>query len=123
LIRYSASSPPLLISLPPMLYSMSPLPPSSTLFPYTTLFRSQRYIESQHQIGSRWGEISRSGQYSAGDGSAERKRFDAAKRTGTRDRKSTRLNSSHVKTRNPASAWKKKKKTKQPVPRPMTKTR
>src|SRR6266581_2460628 len=49
-------------------------PPRSTLFPYTTLFRSR---------------------LSRGTGRAERRRHRVELRAGGRDRKSTRLNSSH----------------------------
>src|SRR3990172_7001627 len=54
-------------------------PPRSTLFPYTTLFRSGR---SSSPTGSRWG--STRGRCRPMSGSSKR-----------RDRKSTRLNSSH----------------------------
>src|SRR3712207_7645580 len=86
-------------------------PPRSTLFPYTTLFRSIRPGEKIHEIlvseeevvhtelrgenlvilpilpelrrpGSATGELPFRGEYSSGDGT---------------DRKSTRLNSSHAK--------------------------
>src|SRR6266850_1615638 len=49
-------------------------PPRSTLFPYTTLFRSQRRVRTGHRSGSA--------------------RSDPSFRR--RDRKSTRLNSSHL---------------------------
>src|SRR2546421_8950013 len=54
-------------------------PPRSTLFPYTTLFRSAR------------------GPHSAlvGGGGRDRRRRGAPARPERRDRKSTRLNSSH----------------------------
>src|SRR5690554_7285578 len=58
-------------------------PPRSTLFPYTTLFRSGRIFRGGPQIGT------------------EARLFDQepgteADREGGEDRKSTRLNSSHV---------------------------
>src|SRR3712207_7582702 len=69
-------------------------PPRSTLFPYTTLFRSRR--------GGRRGRPHHRGARQAGD-SRERRRAVAAPRgvrgdAGRRraDRKSTRLNSSHA---------------------------
>src|SRR5215475_15528650 len=62
-------------------------PPRSTLFPYTTLFRS------------RPGSCPAAGSPSAGKTSAHR-----------RDRKSTRLNSSHVKISYAVFCLKKKKK-------------
>src|SRR5437870_9928224 len=51
-------------------------PPRSTLFPYTTLFRSERLAARFERLREVPGEISLS--------------------PGTSDRKSTRLNSSHV---------------------------
>src|SRR6266511_5689703 len=61
-------------------------PPRSTLFPYTTLFRSRR----------------------PGTGTATW--TGRAPRSGRRDRKSTRLNSSHVKISYAVFCLKKKKK-------------
>src|SRR5256885_8484055 len=65
-------------------------PPRSTLFPYTTLFRS----DPEHSGD----ELEKGGS----------PRFAVGAEVG-RDRKSTRLNSSHLVTRMPSSAWKKKK--------------
>src|SRR5437879_11842514 len=55
-------------------------PPTSTLFPYTTLFRSERGYQPSRSTGAR-----------------ERRRFhrNDEDRHSTEDRKSTRLNSSH----------------------------
>src|SRR5215475_6234837 len=61
-------------------------PPRSTLFPYTTLFRSLRP-----------------------GGRRERHRAHQARRLGQGDRKSTRLNSSHVKISYAVFCLKKKK--------------
>src|SRR5690348_17551363 len=84
-------------------------PPRSTLFPYTTLFRSEgagkrgqrRVYEKRHELsllcGSRIG----------GD---ERPDPDAAKDAERRDRKSTRLNSSHPSISYAVFCLKKKKK-------------
>src|SRR2546430_12475521 len=60
-------------------------PPRSTLFPYTTLFRSRTYIAEKKQRGQRdW------------EGKQEQQRAVYANRQRVnRDRKSTRLNSSH----------------------------
>src|SRR5690606_40145866 len=66
-------------------------PPRSTLFPYTTLFRSLLH----HQLGD--GASERAGQLHGG--------------LGGLDRKSTRLNSSHVKISYAVFCLKKKKKT------------
>src|SRR5271165_7272193 len=64
-------------------------PPRSTLFPYTTLFRS----ENDWRPGV--------------------ERFESLRCETKRDRKSTRLNSSHVKISYAVFCLKKKKKTKQ----------
>src|SRR5690349_23478722 len=66
------------------------LPPRSTLFPYTTLFRSHLPFlgtGEEKLVGQCAGLVERSDQGSG-------QRFDAAR--GFIDRKSTRLNSSHV---------------------------
>src|SRR5439155_22152912 len=79
-------------------------PPRSTLFPYTTLFRSRR-----HQ------PVNRATQ-SASDLSADELRAGARRlrrlvdRWHRRDRKSTRLNSSHVAISYAVFCLKKKKK-------------
>src|SRR3712207_7666456 len=76
-------------------------PPRSTLFPYTTLFRSQ-------QGSDREGD----GQRSGGDDDAARHahRARAPPRAGPRaDRKSTRLNSSHANISYAVFCLKKKK--------------
>src|SRR6266511_5496632 len=64
-------------------------PPRSTLFPYTTLFRSRHRLDDAHHGG--------------GDLPFRR-----------RDRKSTRLNSSHVKISYAVFCLKKKKKNEAP---------
>src|SRR3989442_6594859 len=76
-------------------------PPRSTLFPYTTLFRSPQPTGGNAVPGSaaapRWDAVHRSiGQRTAAD-------------PGT-DRKSTRLNSSHVRISYAVFCLKKKKK-------------
>src|SRR3989442_11729723 len=72
-------------------------PPRSTLFPYTTLFRSRR-------------------RHGAGPAAAARRCLG---RGGgrTRDRKSTRLNSSHVRISYAVFCLKKKKKRKMDIER------
>src|SRR5256885_3992696 len=63
-------------------------PPRSTLFPYTTLFRSSSTLGTARASGSATWRLGRcSGTLSASF-------FDA--RAGSVDRKSTRLNSSHL---------------------------
>src|SRR5947199_5214349 len=73
-------------------------PPRSTLFPYTTLFRSRAVVGTEHRA-----------QASALDGiglamAARRSRIEAV------DRKSTRLNSSHLGISYAVFCLKKKKK-------------
>src|SRR5438067_9326721 len=81
------------------------LPPRSTLFPYTTLFRS--HVRQRRRLGLR----------DAADGDAglpqrERPVAEAAHQLHAgRDRKSTRLNSSHVSISYAVFCLKKKKKT------------
>src|SRR3989442_8760590 len=77
-------------------------PPRSTLFPYTTLFRSQ--------LGRPAGEI-RGGPVSGTGGAARRR----SSRGGLEDRKSTRLNSSHVRISYAVFCLKKKKKNTEQV--------
>src|SRR5438874_10747076 len=76
---------------------MSRQPPRSTLFPYTTLFRS-----GQH--------LARQGRARRGLGAAGGPRRRAVPRARHRDRKSTRLNSSHVEISYAVFCLKKKKK-------------
>src|SRR2546422_5186814 len=66
-------------------------PPRSTLFPYTTLFRSQATVvpERRQEITTEGGLALQGANRKVGD--AIRRLTDAA----IRDRKSTRLNSSH----------------------------
>src|SRR5439155_26946490 len=84
-------------------------PPRSTLFPYTTLFRSHRLSSHPARVaGSVWGrtgsreeadsvrrrsELAVSGRLSADSACAALQRAESA---DSLDRKSTRLNSSHV---------------------------
>src|SRR5207253_9892421 len=88
-------------------FSMLPPPPRSTLFPYTTLFRSP--IISAAFIGSCPHEFSahrRQSQERASGGS----RATRSARLAPGDRKSTRLNSSHVAISYAVFCLKKKKK-------------
>src|SRR5260221_5121068 len=85
-------------------------PPRSTLFPYTTLFRSRRPLAS--------GDVAVGvdvAQPPLGDG-PHAARFEGGDREGVelarhRDRKSTRLNSSHTVISYAVFCLKKKKKT------------
>src|SRR5438105_9909328 len=87
-------------------------PPRSTLFPYTTLFRSQLGLEMFHLDAGWFRDV--------GDWQADPAKFphgiasvaDFAHRHGLRDRKSTRLNSSHEWISYAVFCLKKKKKNK-----------
>src|SRR5947209_15904680 len=73
---------------------MIPRPPRSTLFPYTTLFRSGTESGGAERVRGRHRAADPRWLRADGDRAAHR---DAARRTRpTRDRKSTRLNSSHA---------------------------
>src|SRR2546427_8836615 len=74
-------------------------PPRSTLFPYTTLFRSRD--------GDRKGDRARV--RAAGREACAREPQSRASRAGGRDRKSTRLNSSHSQISYAVFCLKKKK--------------
>src|SRR5690606_41527665 len=95
--------------LPPSFYSMPRRPPSSTLFPYTTLFRSVFLLRVAELVvvhllelagGAELGALGRGGVAAVEEavlvegGPAELAPLD---QVGRGDRKSTRLNSSHVK--------------------------
>src|SRR2546430_9152332 len=87
-------------------------PPRSTLFPYTTLFRSQRHSRTgpgacrcyrQHRSKVASGQDER-------DKSVERQRLELRRgRRRNLDRKSTRLNSSHSQISYAVFCLKKKK--------------
>src|SRR5207249_9718797 len=70
-------------------------PPRSTLFPYTTLFRSRRHESADN-----------------GNADAIRRRAQSRRIASALDRKSTRLNSSHVSISYAVFCLKKKKKKK-----------
>src|SRR2546422_5946366 len=67
-------------------------PPRSTLFPYTTLFRSHEQQDSERGHGRGHPERSKSAS-TVSTSAASRQRRNGGSRL--RDRKSTRLNSSH----------------------------
>src|SRR5207253_9411814 len=109
---------------PPLLFSLTNRPPPrSTLFPYTTLFRS----DFARAGGTGEGDAQRDGARCAGFENAahgfllnaDQVKFspprldlgpDGAARSRGRDRKSTRLNSSHVAISYAVFCLKKKKK-------------
>src|SRR3712207_9048994 len=74
-------------------------PPRSTLFPYTTLFRSDGLRHDRHRAGLLAGEVQE----------ARRRRVDADRQPDGADRKSTRLNSSHANISYAVFCLKKKK--------------
>src|SRR5438132_8442954 len=82
---------------------MIPPPPRSTLFPYTTLFRSRR---ASHQLA-------RTALQRPRDQLVQGSRVPGGGHRARRDRKSTRLNSSHTVISYAVFCLKKKKKTRQ----------
>src|SRR3712207_7869887 len=86
-------------------------PPRSTLFPYTTLFRSCRLIWSEHHYESHCGHRRWTGRGRGGSRRrpARRRRDGGGGRRRRRDRKSTRLNSSHANISYAVFCFKKKK--------------
>src|SRR3712207_7378818 len=89
-------------------------PPRSTLFPYTTLFRSPDRADGTPAAGGRVGarrRAGRGGRRPRPVGGALRGGHDgqARDRPGRRDRKSTRLNSSHANISYAVFCLKKKK--------------
>src|SRR5690348_18067584 len=95
-------------------------PPRSTLFPYTTLFRSQPGREVDLEADARAAERERSGcrvdpalaavREQRRDDPVAAAGKDARDGEGLRDRKSTRLNSSHPSISYAVFCLKKKKK-------------
>src|SRR5437773_6725533 len=83
-------------------------PPRSTLFPYTTLFRSRDSIECAMLMRSTFVRTS-SGRYVS---ASKRIIWLDQGRCAKRDRKSTRLNSSHITISYAVFCLKKKKKKK-----------
>src|SRR5690349_22537368 len=97
-------------------------PPRSTLFPYTTLFRSPpRRRRLRAGRGNRAPRVDRGPTRNAADAAAVSRRVRAVRQADgdqqrrdavrSRDRKSTRLNSSHVEISYAVFCLKKKKKT------------
>src|SRR5205809_5557745 len=80
---------------------MIPRPPRSTLFPYTTLFRSLKEAQRNRALAS---------QQAAQNAETQAQRLLARLTLGQGDRKSTRLNSSHGYISYAVFCLKKKKK-------------
>src|SRR5438270_6434627 len=83
---------------------MNPPPPRSTLFPYTTLFRSPIFLDRNPQASHGLSIIERSEDVSPGIGLRH-----CNLRALDEDRKSTRLNSSHSQISYAVFCLKKKK--------------
>src|SRR5438445_9931787 len=83
-------------------------PPRSTLFPYTTLFRSEERKVCGHRAGG--GLCIESGWQAAGGNGDFRRRLRSGRKS-RQDRKSTRLNSSHANISYAVFCLKKKKTT------------
>src|SRR3712207_9004955 len=75
-------------------------PPRSTLFPYTTLFRSEKFVEIRPMGDPEKGPFLRDGSVIERTGEAPEQEFVASELVqglgAVQDRKSTRLNSSHA---------------------------
>src|SRR5690349_23567698 len=96
-----------------LILSMLRRPPRSTLFPYTTLFRSQRSIgiAADAAFVQRPTNLHRShDQHRASNEGTDSMKITDIQFGMLRDRKSTRLNSSHVEISYAVFCLKKKKK-------------
>src|SRR3712207_8193862 len=82
-------------------------PPRSTLFPYTTLFRSPVGIKSAVGQGAFWPELAR--RMATSGGGPDFITIDGGEGGTGADRKSTRLNSSHANISYAVFCLKKKK--------------
>src|SRR2546426_1613429 len=87
-------------------------PPRSTLFPYTTLFRSTRHAVKLQRVQRRkdvGGDFAKGHGFPRANNEISEQHRPAGKKTH-RDRKSTRLNSSHLVISYAVFCLKKKKK-------------
>src|SRR5690349_24871269 len=94
-------------------FSMLPRPPRSTLFPYTTLFRSEPRGQRRGAAAAHARDPHHRGRRVPAAGLHPRATVDPAGNAGSHlgeDRKSTRLNSSHVEISYAVFCLKKKKK-------------
>src|SRR5439155_24468040 len=90
-------------------------PPTSTLFPYTTLFRSRRVRSDQQNLRRAHQHRGHDFKFQRARGrdTARRVELRPDQREVRRDRKSTRLNSSHVAISYAVFCLKKKKKNRE----------
>src|SRR5690606_41148419 len=105
-----------------LLFLVTPRHPGPHLFPYTTLFRSRGvWGDEQRYRDTYWAQYAEQGYYFAGDGA----KYDAdgdiwllgrVDDVMNVDRKSTRLNSSHVKISYAVFCLKKKTDNRKTVP-------
>src|SRR3712207_7811990 len=86
-------------------------PPRSTLFPYTTLFRSSPGSAPQHLVSTAEEHL---GVLTVGERAEPRVRVEVRRCPLPQDRKSTRLNSSHANISYAVFCLKKKKKCARP---------
>src|SRR2546427_8383084 len=92
-------------------------PPRSTLFPYTTLFRSGAMLCFDVRRGGELLRGVRERHYAPRDPlDDEEQRGERSRPPGPSDRKSTRLNSSHSQISYAVFCLKKKKKKKRSIP-------
>src|SRR5690606_39349997 len=110
LLVLSASFLPVVRSSALFRLSLRP-PPSSTLFPYTTLFRSRGRGRASHAASEGRRGTGGEGRFRRGERRLEVGQGDGERsELADQDRKSTRLNSSHVKISYAVFCLKKKKK-------------
>src|SRR5690606_41293904 len=110
----------LLSSAATLFFYVMPHPPTSTLFPYTTLFRSRRrrsmsgflsIVDTDDQgVPSTLVMYTRDAVLTLWKSAGGRWQVERREHSMGRDRKSTRLNSSHVKISYAGFCWKKKKR-------------
>src|SRR5690606_41813719 len=101
------STPP--ISPPSLSLKLQP-PPRSTPFPYTTLFRSHQLRAQTHPVDRGTGPDRARNRHHRRHRRRHDLHMDSDHHHRARDRKSTRLNSSHVKNSYAVFCLKKKKK-------------
>src|SRR3712207_7431472 len=96
-------------------------PPRSTLFPYTTLFRSLSEVIADSSTDSAWSKVRHVWEPSTANdrnshcGTCGRPTLIVLRWEGKSDRKSTRLNSSHANISYAVFCLKKKKKTRNTI--------